>query len=157
MEDAGQKLKCVRTGAAHQEHDDTQQAETAETPIRADAAEALQDQVLALQQQLAARDAEVAALKQSEPSATQPAGQSSRTPEPGPSKAAEKKKVPSKQVGLGALWKMTMTRTIGASQYQQPCRDADRGTVKMYVKQKEAPYGPSVCVPKGLHKKIKKC
>ena len=78
MEDADQNLKCVGTGAAHQEHDDTQQAKTAETPIRADAAEALQEQVLALQQQLAARDAEVAALKQRESSATQPAGQSSR-------------------------------------------------------------------------------
>ena len=65
--------------------------------------EALQEQVLALQQQLAARDAEVAALKQREPSATQSAGQSSRTPEPGPSPAEEKKKVPSLQVGLGAF------------------------------------------------------
>ena len=98
--------------------------------------EALQKQVLALQQQLAARDAEVAALKQREPSTTQPAGQSSRTPEPGPS-PEEKKKVPSLQVGLGAFWKIPMTRTIGASQYQQPCPDADRGTVKMYGKQKE--------------------
>ena len=99
--------------------------------------EALQEQVLALQQQLAARDAEVAALKQREPSTTQPAGQSLRTAEPGPSPAEEKKKVPSLQVGLGAFWKIPMTRTIGASQYQQPCPDADRGTVKMYGKQKE--------------------
>ena len=43
--------------------------------------EALQEQVLALQQQLAAGDAEVAALKQREPCTTQPAGQSSRTPD----------------------------------------------------------------------------
>ena len=99
--------------------------------------EALQEKVLALQQQLAARDAEVAALKQREPSTTQPAGQSLRTAEPGPSPAEEKKKVPSLQVGFGAFWKMPMTRTIGASQYQQPCPDADRGTVKMYGKQKE--------------------
>ena len=54
MEDAGQNLKCVGTGAAHQEHDDTQPDKTAGTPIRADAAEALQEQVLALQQQLEA-------------------------------------------------------------------------------------------------------
>ena len=38
-------LKCVRTGDRHQEHDDTQPAKTAGTPIRADAAEALQEQV----------------------------------------------------------------------------------------------------------------
>ena len=36
-------LKCVRTGDRHQEHDDTQPAKTAGTPIRAD--EALQEQV----------------------------------------------------------------------------------------------------------------
>ena len=53
-------LKCVRTGDRHQEHDDTQLAKTSGTPIRADAAETLQEQVLALQQQLAAREAEVA-------------------------------------------------------------------------------------------------
>ena len=61
------------------------------------------NQIALLEQQLAARDAEVAALKQREPSATQSAGQSSRTPEPGPSPAEEKKKVPSLQVGLGAF------------------------------------------------------
>ena len=71
-------LQCVWTGGSDPGHPDTQQATISGTPTQTGSAEQLQETVLALQQLLAARDAEVAALKQREPSATQPAGQSSR-------------------------------------------------------------------------------
>ena len=102
-------------------------------PTQEDDAEelSLQEQVRALHQHLAARDAEVAALKQRESSSTQPAGESSP--------AVEKKKVPSVQPGLGAFWKMPMTKSIGASYYQHPCLDEDRGTVKVCGRLKVMP------------------
>ena len=131
--------QCVWTGGNDQEHADTQQATTAGTPTQAGSAEqlSLQEQVRALQKQLAASNAEVAALKKGESSATHPVGESSRTPVPRPSPPVQQKKVPSVQPALGAFWKMPMTKNIGASHYLQPCTDADRGTVKVCGQQKE--------------------
>ena len=90
----------------------------------------LQTQLRAVQQQLAILDANVAALKQRERSATQPGGESARTPQPGPATEADKNKVTFVQSGLGAFWQIPMTNTLVSSQYQHPCPDRDKGTVK---------------------------